>query len=203
MKLPELEFNIENKKKAAGCIVIILACIGYTIFNFLTSSTPPSSSPAIQDHGGQITNQASQTNKKNKQQSDSVAVNTNFPDSVLSVNPFVEINEFKQQAAEGMSQKESTFIAPAIPNMPPAGSMPLPVIPSMPSVANGRAAGEMPLEKPELKKVQGVLIGDEGSIAIMSDGSVVSEGETFADGRIAYIGGDGITLDNGNSFKYE
>ena len=39
-------------------------------------------------------------------------------------------------------------------------------------------------------------------MAIMSDGSVVYEGETYQDGRIAYIGGDGITFDDGSSLKY-
>ena len=36
----------------------------------------------------------------------------------------------------------------------------------------------------------------------MSDGSVVSAGESYQDGRIAYIGGDGIHFDDGSSIKY-
>ena len=47
-------------------------------------------------------------------------------------------------------------------------------------------------------------MGDNGSnIAIMSDGKVVSEGDVYRDNRIAYIGGDGITFDNGTKVRYE
>ncbi len=50
--------------------------------------------------------------------------------------------------------------------------------------------------------VQGVVVGEDGeSVAIMSDGSVVSQGESFRDGRIAFIGGDGITFADGSTLQ--
>ena len=50
--------------------------------------------------------------------------------------------------------------------------------------------------------VQGVITTDNGkNIAIMSNGEVLSEGERYLDGRIAYIGGDGIEMDNGRKIK--
>lgn len=40
-------------------------------------------------------------------------------------------------------------------------------------------------------------------MAIMSDGTVVSEGEYYNDNRISWIGGDGIHFENGESIKYK
>ena len=48
------------------------------------------------------------------------------------------------------------------------------------------------------------MTGEDGTnIAILSDGTVVGEGETYHDGRIAYIGGDGIQFDNGDKLEYK
>ena len=48
------------------------------------------------------------------------------------------------------------------------------------------------------------MTGEDGTnIAILSDGTVVGEGETYNDGRIAYIGGDGIRFDNGDKLEYK
>ena len=50
--------------------------------------------------------------------------------------------------------------------------------------------------------VQGVITTNNGkNIAIMSNGEVLSEGERYLDGRIAYIGGDVIEMDNGRKIK--
>ena len=65
------------------------------------------------------------------------------------------------------------------------------------------APAAQPPKPSQQASVQGVITGEDGeNMAIMSDGSVVSEGETYQDGRIAYIGGDGITFDDGSSLKY-
>ena len=53
-------------------------------------------------------------------------------------------------------------------------------------------------------KVTGVMTGSDGSgIAILSDGSVVSAGESYKDGRIAFIGGDGIHFEDGKVMEYK
>jgi len=44
--------------------------------------------------------------------------------------------------------------------------------------------------------------GDGNGMAILSDGTVLSAGDTYNDGRIAYIGGDGIHFDDGSTMKY-
>lgn len=84
---------------------------------------------------------------------------------------------------------------PVIPNHQPAAR--LPRIPSK---------GTLP-DKPSehrSKTVQGILMGNgSANMAIMSDGSLLSEGERYQDSRISWIGGDGIHLENGNTIKYK
>ena len=71
----------------------------------------------------------------------------------------------------------------------------------MPSPAPSSSA---PASQGGSASVQGVLTGDDGeNMAIMSDGRVVQEGDTYQDGRIAYIGGDGITFEDGHSISYK
>jgi len=57
----------------------------------------------------------------------------------------------------------------------------------------------------DTSSVKGVITSSNGSdsIAIMGDGKVVSEGDTYRDGRVAYIGGDGIKLDDGRTIAYK
>ena len=131
-----------------------------------------------------------------------------FPgDIALASNPFVESKNFQKNdvpalpkptvSAPAGSQAPkvsppSTRVIPAIPkgSVPPAGSAPMPLVPS------NSAATAPPAT------VQGVVVGEDGeSVAIMSDGSVVAQGESFRDGRIAFIGGDGITFADGSTLQ--
>lgn len=87
-------------------------------------------------------------------------------------------------------------------------NIPLPAIPHYNGHINYQERPQSipaPAIKPEQPiTVQGIGIGNSGnSIAILSDGRVVSEGDTYKDGRIAYIGGDGITFDNGKKLQYK
>ena len=84
---------------------------------------------------------------------------------------------------------------PVIPNHQPSAR--LPRIPSPDGQNQARQAAAAPA------KIQGVFVGESSSMAIMSDGSVVSEGESFQDSRISWIGGDGIHLENGNTIRYK
>lgn len=146
---------------------------------------------------------------------------------VAYANPFVDVQAVKKeggtipvngplpqipamQQAQHISGGSSQSSLPAITRSAPLPS--LPAIPQNPA-PNVPTASPMPLPsgapaaqppKPSQQaSVQGVITGEDGeNMAIMSDGSVVSEGETYQDGRIAYIGGDGITFDDGSSLKY-
>ena len=122
-------------------------------------------------------------------------------------NPFVEASSMNPDNNNSMS----------IPSLPgemrsiPASAKAIPAIPSVPrpEISASPPAG-MPLPNDmnvqgagSPASVQGVITGSnpEDNVAIMGDGTVVSVGETYHDGRIAYIGGDGITFDNGKQIK--
>lgn len=142
---------------------------------------------------------------------------------ILAVNPFVQIeklaplNGSRVVSNGGMSPVVGARALPAIPNSssPVQASVPsmyrssTPALPPIPSIAPSSVT---PLPSSDSKPsqnsspavtVQGVFTGSDGNnMAILSDGSVVSEGESYQDGRIAYIGGDGIKFDDGKTMNY-
>lgn len=121
----------------------------------------------------------------------------NFP------NPFIEM--------KNLNTKENKNQAPADNRMPviPSGFQGNISIPGKP--INIPPMQQIPPNTPQLpkaqsnnSKIQGITEGANGTnMAIMSDGSIVSEGDSFQDGRIAYIGGNGITFEDGHTLKYE
>lgn len=81
-------------------------------------------------------------------------------------------------------------VSPKIPSIPIPGLPPDILLPSNPKVAG--------------VGVQGVFVGEDGkNMAILNNGTIVSEGDNYQDGRIAYIGGDGIRFEDGKTIKYK
>lgn len=137
-------------------------------------------------------------------------------------NPFVDVQAVKKDGGNipssgplpqipTMQQAKPIASSSSLPAIPK--STPLPNLPAIPQVQAPSSPQSSPMPLPsgapqapkssQQASVQGVVTGDDGeNMAIMSDGSIVSEGETYQDGRIAYIGGDGITFDDGSSLKY-
>ena len=131
----------------------------------------------------------------------------------VMVNPFVEVGAGSTPAQVAASlPKVPGGNVPAISRYSGNGSLPQipsynprPNIPSgvpMPASAPG-SAPQVSAPSGNQPTVQGIVTGDDGNnMAIMSDGSVVSAGESYKDGRVAYIGGDGIKFENGSSMKF-
>lgn len=123
-------------------------------------------------------------------------------------NPFIELNQLKKTVngvAPNTNVTRNNAPLPVIPAMS-AGNIPLPAIPSMPSLSNGIDLPSAEPAKPQKQQasVQGVLTGNDGkNVAIMNDGTVLSAGDTYNDNRVAYIGGDGVEFDNGNTLQYK
>lgn len=118
-------------------------------------------------------------------------------------------NPFTEQGLNDLSNPENPN--PTIVNNPPIQSRTLPTIPAM-SRSNIPAGGvPMPSSAPDVSQpdksrvVSGVITGSNASdnIAIMGDGTIVKVGETYNDGRIAFIGGDGITFEDGTQIKMQ
>lgn len=217
----EIDFQVKNKKRVfvlgglAGLLLI------YSIYSAAFSSTSGQSPEYESSQSGNIIAGTGVENGEkasvkhvaggNAAPSASAlsAMNEKSGD-IFSINPFIEIKEFDvnqsnvQEMAANYNANRAEFRAPA---MPHAANIPLPAIP-------GRSPGRIELpannhpvsvsQTPQGRiEVQGIATGDSGNVAIMSDGRVVSEGDTYNDNRIAYIGGDGITFENGTSIKYE
>lgn len=140
----------------------------------------------------------------------------------VMINPFVDLGEMKNKAKQEEAKTRKATIPPPIRSESSEESSFIPAIPSFnpPSqpvnAANKvRKIGEIPAplgsrpsEAAQVPsgpvEVQGVLMGNDGSsMAILSDGSVVETGDTYKDGRIAYIGGDGIKFDDGSSMQFK
>ena len=124
-------------------------------------------------------------------------------------NPFISSKDLSAKATE----KTASQATPVASETKPQTQMVLPQIPKtqvLPSqqikVPETRTiVNPMTMETKEVAaegNVQGIITTDNGkNIAIMSNGEVLSEGERYLDGRIAYIGGDGIEMDNGRKIK--
>lgn len=215
MNKPDIELNIQNPKKAAAYVLLMIGILGFTAYNQLSDGPQPVKPKAeqsvavskapVMDSGNTVKEPGNTKNGK-KQAAPSKKADVKAPDmpepvaNILAINPFVEISEIAGDeipapAGYGAgTQPRGNIPLPAIPG---AGSIPLP-------------AGQMPGSSPspavprENITVQGVLVGgDGGSMAIMSDGSLLTEGDTYRDGRITYIGGDGIRFDDGSSMDYK
>ena len=195
----ELDLQIHNKKRIAIMIGIMIALSIYTLSDISNQSSPEPYTAAKTSTGTSI----------NESSDEATAAATNTSElQIVSINPFIELKEFDPTVQNisdmtNTSSYENSSTTGARPS-----NIPLPAIPHYNGHINYQErpqsipAPAIKLEQPIT--VQGIGIGNSGnSIAILSDGRVVSEGDTYKDGRIAYIGGDGITFDNGKKLQYK
>lgn len=203
----EFNFQVHNKKRIAimGGILVLLGI--YTLGMSSSQTRDPYIAPVASNTGA--------NNGRSSANTESYSAVSGSLEQAVNINPFIEMKEFDPQvnniteltstdSYENHSlprAKPSNIPLPVIPNYnpdnyqtPPQPSMPVPV--GKPNVSPQPPASPV--------TVQGIGTGDNGNnIAILSDGRVVSEGDTYNDGRISYIGGDGITFDNGNKLQYK
>lgn len=166
--------------------------------------------------------QRAERNAKPKVNASAVETDS-YPDS-FNVNPFVELNAVPgavngkvavspsivpaTPAVTSSTSSASYRVLPTIPSYTPRPDLPTfspparspggesTIIPAVPAESVAPAAPAAPAS------ISGVMTGGNGNVAVMSDGSIVSEGETYDNKRIAYIGGDGIQFDDGSSIQY-
>ncbi len=195
----ELDLQIHNKKRIAIMIGIMIALSIYTLSDISNQSSPEPYTAAKTSTGTSI----------NESSDEATAAATNTSElQIVSINPFIELKEFDPTVQNisdmtNTSSYENSSTTGARPS-----NIPLPAIPHYNGHINYQERPQSipaPAIKPEQPiTVQGIGIGNSGnSIAILSDGRVVSEGDIYKDGRIAYIGGDGITFDNGKKLQYK
>lgn len=195
----------ESKRtKLLRCAIVIMAIVlGFLIVNDhntkKSNKLPPVNSEMNRQNAANIDSTRSKQKKEKINVSmDIAAINPFLADDAVEDNiaPNVSDNDGMKQ---GIVHRASTASAnlPVIPGYQPRPN--LPQIPSRNSERNSEAIPQQ--QKPA--QVQGIFIGGRSSMAIMSDGTVVSEGEYYNDNRISWIGGDGIHFENGESIKYK
>lgn len=200
--------NLEGVPKYAflGVVTVLMVGLAYTGMRFFRGdfkeSERPHSPPIIMEGHIEEPAQTAQNPQPDQKMPDNpMQVASNTPKAGGGMeNPFVEANSMMQPA----TAPTNNMMQPLSGEMRsiPASAKAMPVIPSVPRPdisANPPAGMPVPNDMNAQETVQGVITGSnpEENVAIMGDGTVVSVGETYHDGRIAYIGGDGITFDDG------
>ena len=197
----ELDLQIHNKKRIAIMSGIMIALTIYTLSDISNQHSPEPYTAAKTSTGTSI----------NESSDEATAAATNASElQIVSINPFIELKEFDPTVQNisdmtNTSSYENSSTTGARPS-----NIPLPAIPHYNGHINYQErpqsipAPAIAIKPEQPITVQGIGTGNSGNnIAILSDGRVVSEGDTYNDGRITYIGGDGITFDNGEKLQYK
>lgn len=208
-----MNIDLKNNKKARYIFntVGLLICLGmlfYIYREFINPAPIKMDAPAnVQQNDASEKKPASTKKAEGTTQTVSMAGN-------VSQNPFIDLTELRAKTSGTISSSVNNAAVsinsgnnglPQIPSGYPApnvGSIPLPAIPGN----NGAPAAMAVTQSPQTgqSSVKGVFTGANGNnMAIMSDGKIVSTGDTYQDGRIAYIGGDGIQFDDGHAISYK
>ena len=191
-------------------LLVLLAILGFFIFGGKKQASQPAA-PA-----------------KTTEQASSESDTSYAPTDRMFINPFVDRSQLSNiakdsngnldiNASHNTVSAQRTGSLPAIPggsyssnpvyaNVPRMGALPaIPSVVSPSSVPSVSRPSAPPASAPShaSSSVSGVMTGGDGNgMAILSDGTVLSAGDTYNDGRIAYIGGDGIHFDDGSTMKY-
>lgn len=197
---PEAIRDAKRTKLIRCTIVVLTAVLGVLIINDHNSSKTANKLPSVnleaQKNNGVDVNDK---NTSNIQKKGKLTVNTD----IAAVNPFIfdaAEDTIMTSGTDGSIQQNGVHrVATAAADLPVIpGYQPRPNLPQIPN----KSYEASPQRPQEHAKVQGVFVGGKSSMAIMSDGTVVSEGEYYKDSRISWIGGDGIHFDNGESIRY-
>ncbi|MGM9539876.1 hypothetical protein [Anaerovibrio sp.] len=201
----EIDFQVKNKKRIAvlGSLAIILLL--YSVYSaFSSSETAPYSAPDNSIEHNSIHAEQVAPGQQAAEQGRGGSSSKLAAGDIFAVNPFIELKEF-DVSKDNIADMAAAHNSGTVPAIPRSANIPLPVIPNHPM--QPVQAGMQPVNNQmtaDRIAVQGIATSDNGNnIAIMGDGRVVSEGDVYRDNRIAYIGGDGITFDNGTKVKYE
>lgn len=197
---------VASRKKKIYTVIFLLVLLG-SIVCYLSMDDVPQKTNPMQQNERQTDRAASKAPETNKAEAYIAAT-----DNILYQNPFVEIGKL---AMTEPIKKETIDIpaanvqkASANTNLPviPGYSIPKPNIPhSLPVIPNHAENGNTPAPGSNNNiSVQGILTGEDGeNMAIMSDGRVVSAGDSYNNDTIAYIGGNGITFEDGHQLGYK
>ncbi|MBQ7179339.1 MAG: hypothetical protein IJS08_18120, partial [Victivallales bacterium] len=126
---------------------------------------------------------------------------------IFGANPFVDLASLRSMVSASTASARMD-----LPRVGGSGNMALPDVPR-PSVSPELLPSPGEIHTPPAPfgstataapTVGGIIKGANGSsIAIMGDGTVLSEGDTYkGDRRVTFIGGEGLEFDNGDSIPF-
>ena len=198
---PEALKDAKRTKLIRCTIVVLTAVLVFLIINDHNSSKNKLPSVNVEAKKNNAVD-VNDKNTSNIQKKGKLTVNMD----IAAVNPFIfdaAEDNIMTSGIDGSVQQNSVHrVATAAADLPVIpGYQPRPNLPQIPNKSY-EASPQRPQPQEQPAKVQGVFVGGKSNMAIMSDGTVVSEGEYYNDNRISWIGGDGIHFDNGESIKY-
>ena len=200
----KLWLDADKKSKFTKILAVLfvfgVAFVGYGLINILFGDDAPPNKPS-QKNAPKIEASVMEDKPVAMATSGAGSAKNILHDYILK-NPFVEMSQLAKTNLPPVPTPQAVS-APVVQRPTPApASVPLPAIPSAPVAASAMPA---PAQAPSAPvTVQGILTGDDGeNMAILSNGQVVSEGDSVAGDKIAFIGGNGITFDNGHSLDYK
>ena len=218
----DVNFEIENKKKAGAYLAVMAICIGFTAVN-LAGKASRALSPS---DTSKTQTQAQTTVKQNsaapvdddKSQNIKIGNSVLSLDNLLAVNPFVEMNLVSPLENSERAKQESPRVSfnsggsgEHHVSYGPTGNIPLPNIssagkpldmsiqPTLGGSGNGSNTGSG-----DRSSVKGIMSDEYGNaMAIMSDGKIIQSGDTYKGNTVSEVNDGGVIFDDGSTLSYK
>ena len=216
----DVNFEIENKKKAGAYLAVMAICIGFTAVN-LAGKASRALSPS---DTSKTQTQAQTTVKQNsaapvdddKSQNIKIGNSVLSLDNLLAVNPFVEMNLVSPLENSERAKQESqraSFNAGGSGSHPVSygltGNIPLPNISSagkpldmtIPPTLGGNGSN---IGGGDRSSVKGIMSDEYGNaMAIMGDGKIIQSGDTYKGNTVSEVNDGGVIFDDGSTLEYK
>lgn len=210
----DVNFEIENKKKAGAYLAVMAICVGFTAVNLVGKASRALSPTQPNKTQAQTTvKQNAPIPIEDKSQNITIGNSVLSLDNLLAVNPFVEMNNIdpleNSEKAREQNQRirvtqEGSGEHPV--TYGPTGSIPLPnigsagkpldmEIPTMPGAGSVRG---------DRSSVKGIMSDEYGNaMAIMSDGKIIQSGDTYNGNTVSEVNDGGVIFDDGSTLAYK
>lgn len=210
----DVNFEIENKKKAGAYLAVMAICVGFTAVNLVGKASRALSPTQPNKTQAQTTvKQNAPIPIEDKSQNITIGNSVLSLDNLLAVNPFVEMNNIdpleNSEKARAQNQRirvtqEGSGEHPV--TYGPTGSIPLPNI--------GSAGKPLDMEIPTMPRagsvrgdrssVKGIMSDENGNaMAIMSDGKIIQSGDTYNGNTVSEVNDGGVIFDDGSTLAYK
>lgn len=217
----DVNFEIENKKKAGAYLAVMAICIGFTAVNLAGKASralSPSDTSKTQTQAQTTVKQNSAAPVVDDDKSQNIKIGNSVLslDNLLAVNPFVEMNLVSPLENSERAKQESqraSFNAGGSESHPvsygPTGNIPLPNISSagkpldmtIPPTLGGNGSN---IGGGDRSSVKGIMSDEYGNaMAIMGDGKIIQSGDTYKGNTVSEVNDGGVIFDDGSTLEYK